>query len=202
MLLKRLFQFLSVFCFSILIALPIYSQDQEEEVSKNLEEQYESLMKKSTTYQEYKVIKRVGLNQLWENVNDSINLFLSNYYTAQSVISNLNIELKATKDTLEHRTSALEESNFGRDRISFLGTPLLKMTYNTIVWGIILILGFIVVVLFLRFAKSNSVTKNTRKEYGSLEEEFENYKKNSRENEINLKRDLQTAHNTIEDLKR
>ena len=95
-----------------------------------------------------------------------------------------------------------DESNFGRDRISFLGVPLLKITYNSIVWGIILILGIIAVVLFLRFMKSNAITKSTRKEYRVLEEEFESYKKNTRENEINIKRDLQTAHNTIEDLKR
>jgi hypothetical protein len=158
-------------------------------------------MKKSTTYQDYKVIKVVGINQFWDNVNDTIRVIHSNYYGAQKEITGLKVELASTKDTLDVTSTALEESNYGRDRISFLGIPLLKGAYNSLVWGIILLLIVIVVVLFIRFMKSNSITKNTNKEYNKLEEDFEAYKKNSRENEINLKRELQTAHNTIEDLR-
>lgn len=191
----------SVFCFFILFTFNGFSQT-EEEPEKDLEAQYESLMKKSTTYQDYKVVKVLGLDQLWKNINDSLALDQSKYNKALREISSLNDELSATKDSLATTTASLEDSNYNRDRISFLGIPLLKAAYNTIVWGIILILAIIVVVLFMRFIKSNSVTKSTRNDYGKLEEEFENYKKNARENEINLKRDLQTATNTIEDLKR
>jgi chromosome segregation ATPase len=175
---------------------------EEESLDRNLEEQYEYLMKKSTTYQDYKVIKVVGLNELWENINDSLALGHSKFDKAQREINNLNSELSATKDSLSTTSASLEESNYMRDRISFLGIPLVKAAYNSIVWGIILILAAIVAILFMRFIKSNAVTKSTRNEYTKLEEDFENYKKNARENEINLKRDLQTAHNTIEDLKR
>jgi len=192
------FGMLSLF---MVFATQLMGQD-DEQIERNLEEQYEYLMKKSTTYQDYKVVKVVGLNQLWKNINDSIGLAHSNYYAAKREIKGLNEELAAVKDSLNTTSASLEESNYNRDRISFIGIPLLKGAYNTIVWGIIFVLAIIVVVLFMRFMKSNAVTKSTRNEYGKLEEEFENYKKNARENEINLKRDLQTAHNTIEDLKR
>lgn len=192
------FGMLSLF---MLISIQLIGQD-EEQIERNLEEQYEYLMKKSTTYQDYKVVKVVGLNQLWKNINDSIGLAHSNYYAAKREIKSLNEELASVKDSLNTTSASLEESNYNRDRISFIGIPLLKGAYNTIVWGIIFILAIIVVVLFMRFMKSNAVTKSTRNEYGKLEEEFERFKKNARENEINLKRDLQTAHNTIEDLKR
>jgi DNA repair exonuclease SbcCD ATPase subunit len=185
----------------MLFSIQLIGQD-EEQIERNLEEQYEYLMKKSTTYQDYKVVKVVGLNQLWKNINDSIGLAHSNYYAAKREIKSLNEELASVKDSLNTTSASLEESNYNRDRISFIGIPLLKGAYNTIVWGIIFILAIIVVVLFMRFMKSNAVTKSTRNEYGKLEEEFERFKKNARENEINLKRDLQTAHNTIEDLKR
>lgn len=198
---KQLISF-SAFCIMILFSFNAFSQEQTEEIDKNLEEQYEYLMKKSTTYQDYKVIKVVGIHQLWENVNDSMGLAQSKHYTALSEITSLKVELDSTKDTLDVTASALEESNYNRDRISFIGIPLVKSAYNTIVWGIILILTVIAIVLFMRFMKSNAVTKSTNKAYNKLEEEFENYKKNTRENDINLKRDLQTAHNTIEDLKR
>lgn len=197
---KRFFNRVAFFGLSLLFIFNANAQD--EVVSKNLNEQFESLMKKSTSYQEYKVIKKVGINELWDNVNDSLSLSSSNYNASQNNISRLENELSSTKDTLNIRTTALDESNFGRDRISFLGMPLLKVTYNMVVWAIILFLAGLAFLLFLRFAKSNSVTRSTRKDYSALENEFENYKKNSRENEINVKRELQTAINTIEDLKR
>lgn len=199
MLLKNMLKVILLFSFSIVMVSSLYSQD---EVDNSLDGQYELLMKKSTTYQDYKVIKVVGINQLWENINDSIASINTNYYAAQAKIANLKNELSAVKDSLDLTSKALEESNFGRDRISFLGIPLLKITYNSIVWGIILILAALSTMLFLRFVKSHAVTKSTQKEYKKLEEEFEDFKKNTRENEINLKRDLQTAVNTIEDLKR
>jgi len=200
MLSKRLYRIIALLSITLLLSISINAQ--EEDAPKTLDQQYESLMKKSTSYQEYKVIKKVGLNQLWKNINDSLDLSFSDYNAAQSEISKLKFELSSVKDTLMLRTTALDESNFGRDRISFLGMPLLKLTYNTIVWSIIFILAGLAILLFLRFIKSNSTTKSTRKDYSNLEDEFENYKKNSRENEINLKRDLQTAVNTIEDLRR
>lgn len=200
MLSKRLYRIITFLSLTLFLSVNINAQ--EEDAPKNLDQQYESLMKKSTSYQEYKVIKKVGLNDLWENINDSLDLSFSDYNAAQSEISKLKIELTSVKDSLSQRTTALDESNFGRDRISFLGMPLLKLTYNSIVWAIIFILAGLAILLFLRFIKSNSVTKSTRKDYSKLEDDFENYKKNSRENEINLKRDLQTAVNTIEDLRR
>jgi preprotein translocase subunit SecF len=199
MLSKKHYLFFLIICLVTLISFSGFSQ--EEDSHKNLEGQFEYLMKKSTTYQDYKVIKVVGINQFWDNVNDTIRVIHSNYYGAQKEITGLKVELASTKDTLDVTSTALEESNYGRDRISFLGIPLLKGAYNSLVWGIILLLIVIVVVLFIRFMKSNSITKNTNKEYNKLEEDFEAYKKNSRENEINLKRELQTAHNTIEDLR-
>ena len=192
-------------CFALLLTLlssPLFAQETEEADPMDLDSQYERLMKKSTSYKDYKVVKKVGLNELWENINDSLDQSRSNHEKALTKIDDLNKELKATNDSLSTTSSSLEESNFSRDRISFLGIPLLKVTYNTIVWGIILLLAGLAVILFLRFAKSNATTKSTKKEYNSLEDEFEEYKKKARESEINLKRELQTAINTIEDLKR
>lgn len=202
MLLNKQLISLAAFCLLILFSFQGFSQEETAEADKNLEEQFESLMKKSTTYQDYKVIKLVGINKIWKNINDSIGLAQTNHYAALSEITSLKVELASTKDTLDVTSSALEESNYNRDRISFIGIPLVKSVYNSIVWGIILILAIIAIVLFMRFMKSNAVTKSTNKEYNKLEKEFEDYKKNTRENEINIKRDLQTAHNTIEDLKR
>ena len=110
MLLKNMLKVILLFSFSIVLVNSLYSQD---ELDNSLDGQYELLMKKSTTYQDYKVIKVVGINQLWENINDSIASINTNYYAAQAKIANLNNELSAVKDSLDLTSKALEESGGG-----------------------------------------------------------------------------------------
>ena len=176
------------------------AQTADEEVN-TLDKQYETLMRVSTTYQEYKVIKHVRLNAFWKNIQDSIQTAKVEQQTLKLEIAELNGELLTTQNNLAEVTSNLEASNHDRDRIDFIGIPLTKSFYNSVVWGIIFILGGLALLFFYRFNKSNSITRSTKKECDTLFNEYDNYKKNTREKELQLKRELQTAINTIEDLK-
>ena len=178
----------------------VYAQTPDEEVN-TLDKQYETLMKVSTTYQEYKVIKHVRLNAFWKNIQDSIKTAHLEQQTLKQQIVDLNEELVTTQNTLGEVTSNLEASNHDRDRIEFIGIPLTKTFYNSLVWGIIFILGGLALLFFYRFYKSNAITRTTKKESDTLFNEYDNYKKNTRDKELQLKRELQTAINTIEDLK-
>ena len=176
------------------------AQTADEEVN-TLDKQYETLMRVSTTYQEYKVIKHVRLNAFWKNIQDSIQTAKVEQQTLKLEIAELNGELLTTQNNLAEVTSNLEASNHDRDRIDFIGIPLTKSFYNSVVWGIIFILGGLALLFFYRFNKSNSITRSTKKECDTLFNEYDNYKKNTRDKELQLKRELQTAINTIEDLK-
>lgn len=176
------------------------AQTADEEVN-TLDKQYETLMRVSTTYQEYKVIKHVRLNAFWKNIQDSIQTAKVEQQTLKLEIAELNGELLTTQNNLAEVTSNLEASNHDRDRIDFIGIPLTKSFYNSVVWGIIFILGGFALLFFYRFNKSNSITRSTKKECDTLFNEYDNYKKNTRDKELQLKRELQTAINTIEDLK-
>ena len=184
------------------LSLPgqLKAQAVDEEVN-TLDKQYETLMKVSTTYQEYKVIKHVRLNAFWKNIQDSIQTAKVEQQALKQEIKELNNELLATQNNLGEVTANLEASNHDRDRIDFIGIPLTKAFYNSVVWGIIFILGGLAILFFFRFNKSNSITRSTKKEADTLFNEYDNYKKNTRDKELQLKRELQTDINTIEDLK-
>ena len=188
----------TLFAFNV----PALLNAQDLEVEENtLDKQYETLMRVSTTYQEYKVIKHVRLNAFWKNIQDSIRSAQVEQQNLKLEIVNLNEELLTTQNNLVEVTSNLEASNHDRDRIDFVGIPLTKSFYNSVVWGIIFILGGLAILFFYRFNKSNAVTRTTKKECDTLFNEYDNYKKNTRDKELQLKRELQTAINTIEDLK-
>ena len=198
---NQIFLLSTVFVLLTLTFPSLLNAQAVEEEDNTLDKQYETLMKVSTTYQEYKVIKHVRLNAFWKNIQDSILTAKVKQQTLKQEIADLNEELLTTQNNLGEVTSNLEVSNHDRDRIDFIGIPLTKSFYNSLVWGIIFILGGLAVLFFFRFNKSNAITRSTKKEADTLFNEYDNYKKNTRDKELQLKRELQTAINTIEDLK-
>jgi tetrahydromethanopterin S-methyltransferase subunit B len=192
---------------SLLVLILIFSaathvdaQPLEPEI-KTLNQQYESLMKVSTTYEDYKVIKVAKLSSFWGNIQDSLAIVSTEKQKLVSSLDNVREDLLNTQIKLGEITAKLESSNHDRDRISFMGIPLTKGVYNSLVWGIIIILAVMTLFFFSRFKKSNIVTRSTKKECDALFEEFDSYKKNTREKELQIKRELQTAINTIDELR-
>jgi len=198
---NRIFLLSTIFVlFALSLPGLLYAQAVEED-ENTLDKQHETLMRVSTTYQEYKVIKQVRFNEFWKNIQDSIQTARVEQQALKQEIANLKEELLTTQIKLGEITANLEASNQVRDRIDFIGIPLTKTFYNSVVWGIIFILGGLALLFFYRFNKSNSITRSTKKECDTLFNEYDNYKKNTRDKELQLKRELQTAINTIEDLK-
>ena len=198
---NRIFLLSTIFVLLALILPGLLNAQAVEEEVNTLDKQYETLMRVSTTYQEYKVIKHVRLNAFWKNIQDSIQTAKVEQQALKQAIADLKEELLSTQIKLGEITANLEASNQVRDRIDFIGIPLTKTFYNSVVWGIIFILGGLALLFFYRFNKSNSITRSTKKECDTLFNEYDNYKKNTRDKELQLKRELQTAINTIEDLK-
>ena len=107
---------LSIKYFVLLLTLVstsfVLKAQEEEAPAMDLDSQYERLMKKSTSYKDYKVVKKVGLNEIWDNINDSLDQSRSNHAVALSKIDELNATLRATNDSLSTTSNSLEESNY------------------------------------------------------------------------------------------
>lgn len=195
-------QITGIFFFSCVLSAvnPANAQTLEPE-EKTLTQQYESLMKVSTTYEDYKVVKIVKLNDFWENVQDSLAISNAEKRKLNYTLKNVQDDLINTQIKLGEISAKLDASNHDRDRISFIGIPLTKVVYNSLLWGIITVLAAMTLLFFSRFKKSNMITRSTKKECDALYQEFDIYKKDKRDKELQLKRELQTAINTIDELK-
>ena len=82
-----------------------------------------------------------------------------------------------------------------KNSINFFGIPLEKDIYSSIVWGIILVLGVLLIVFISKFAKSNSTTRSTLKDFEDLQNEYEEYRTKSIEREQKVRRQLQDEIN-------
>ena len=182
-------------------AVSLVSAQSLEPEEKTLTQQYESLMKVSTTYEDYKVVKVVKLSSFWANIQDSIAIVSTEKQHLKNTLENVKGDLINTQIKLGEITAKLDASNHDRDRINFIGIPFTKGVYNSLVWIIIIILAAMALFFYFRFKRSNIITRSTKKECDTLFVEFDNYKKNTRDKELQLKRELQTAINTIDELR-
>jgi len=165
----------------------------------DLENQFNTIYKKSNNYQEYKVVKKTALNSLKKNTLDTIALLEKNIETSSKeietqkvIISNLTKEFETTK-------SDLAISKGKEEGIEIIGLMTSKSTYNTIVFLLIGILFFTILILLFKFKNSNSITKSTQLKLFETEEEFETYRHKTIEREQQLRRKLQDEINKNKD---
>lgn len=95
-------------------------------------------------------------------------------------------ELQAKYDT------AIKEN----DSMSFFSLLIPKAQYNLIMWGLVLVLVVCLVILFMMYGRSASVTRLAKNELAEKVEEFESYRKRT------LKREQEVASGYLRDIKK
>ena len=183
--------------FTFFLTANSFAQDEQQEpdAPNTIERQFTDLMKESNNFQEYKVVKRAGLDRLKSNTNDSINAlkieingFKKELGSQEAEINKLNASLADTKTTLDTTREKI-------DSINFLGIPMKKSGYKSLMWGIIALLGIALAFFVFRFRGSNIHTKDARKKLAETEQEFDVYRKKALEKQQELGRQLQDERN-------
>lgn len=170
-----------------LFSFPLSAFPQEE---NTLENQFDEFYRKSSNYQEYKVVKRTSLTDFKQNVLDSISVYKDVIAQMQSESESQEIEMRLLHTSLEETRQNLAASESRTNSISFLGISMTKLLYNSILWGIIALLGIALFLFVYKFNKSNKITKDAVSKLEETEEEFLNFKQRAMEREQQLNRKL------------
>lgn len=183
--------------FLLFIQYTSFSQENNNVVieDKTLEGQFDKINRISTSYQTYKVISKDKFQKLKNNVLDSIKASNKDLKEQKVLLKNerdnvakLNAELNKTKEDLK---KAQEKEN----SISLFGFQISKVTYNLILWLIIISLALALAFFVFKFSKSNILTKKAKEDLEDVEQEFEVQRKKSLEREQKLRRQLQDEIN-------
>lgn len=183
--------------FLLFIQYTNFSQENNNVVieDKTLEGQFDKIYRISTSYQTYKVISKDKFQELKNNVLDSIKASNKDLKEQKVLLKNerdnvakLNTELNKTKEDLK---KAQEKEN----SISLFGFQVSKVTYNLILWLIIITLALALAFFVFKFSKSNILTKKAKEDLEDVEQEFEVHRKKSLEREQKLRRQLQDEIN-------
>ncbi len=167
--------------------------------AQTIQEQFEEFREEASTWEEYKVIKIYRLRDFWNVVSDTLAKNQTDIMTANQEIKSLNNEIDSLQSSLSMIKEELKESESLNSSIGFLGIDVNKVLYNIVVWSIIGVLCFSIGTTYMMFKTCNKTTRLTKKDHEELVTEFKEYKEKSTQKQIALKRELQTAINTLEE---
>lgn len=192
-----------LFATSFILFLSIYSYGQTKERKKingslnkgTIESQFDYIYVKSYSYKDTKSVKKGDLQKIKANVLDSISTLKKELTDTKQVVQTQNTEINSLKSDLKTTNDNLTIVTKEKDEIKFLGFPMTKTGYNTLLWSIIT--GLLVFLLFFifRFKASNAITKQANGLLAETEEEFETYKATALEREQKVRRELQDELN-------
>ena len=194
---KIIITVLSVFgiCVSIQAQEAVSQTTIEPKKENTLNNQFNELLEKSNSWEIYKVIDRVKLNNYQKNVIDSLETTKSKIKEQQQIIDNHSNEVDKLNNNIAELQNDLEEIRNEKDSVSFLGILLPKATYSLVMWGIILVLACMLLLYVYRYTNGSSITKKALQDLNELQEEYENYRKSAIEREQKVRRQLQDEIN-------
>ncbi len=168
-----------------------YAQNMEDAPldTGTIEQQYEYIMKKSSTYEAFKVVKISRFQKFKSNIQDSINTAYQKRDVLDKEVKSQKSKINSLSTEVERLNAELETAIGERDGIKFLGMLMTKSGYNGLMWGLVVVLIAIAAVAYLLFKRSNSVTRSTKKELDEVKEEFDQHRKRAlkREQELAVK---------------
>lgn len=178
------------FCF---LTIGVTAQDYLE--SGTIDEQYNRLVDKAETYQQYKVITRRYLKKYQQNVIDSLNAAKDKLINTQNQVSSQQSEIDRLNSQLTDTQNILQQTNLEKESISFLGINLRKFQYKLLMWTLLALAIAALVFYILRYNTSNSIAKEIRKELSDIQAAFDAYKKRALDKEQKISRMLQDELN-------
>jgi len=164
---------------------------------ETVQDQYQQFYDQSSTWEDYKMIKTRRLGQFWRVVTDTLNQQHQRIADAQVEINLRNEQIDTLRASVQRTETSLKESNTLNDSMAFFGVQMTRTLYNLVVWAIIIGLATGIVFIYLMYMRNNSITVETRNAFKSLESQYDAHREMARETQAKLKRELQTAINTL-----
>ncbi|NQW27509.1 MAG: hypothetical protein HQ474_06325 [Flammeovirgaceae bacterium] len=182
-----------IICTIVVMGFSVQGQD--------LDTQFDNFVSKASHWKEFKMLKIEELNEFWSIVQDSVQTNKVSLNATRQEVKVLSVKINEMEKIQQKMLDELSEVDIERNSVLFFGMVLSKGTYHLLVWTIIIALLIASVVLMGLYYKINSSLRYITKESKLLEVELWNKKDQLRLVQIKLKRELQTAVNTIEEMK-
>ncbi len=163
-----------------------------------LEAQLDYVHENTRVYNDFRAIRDDIFLKLKRNVKDTLNATKLEVEELNSRLTQRDFQIESLTTDLTRTKNEKDEAIRNRDSRSFIGIQMNKTLYSSIMWFIILGLAALAVITFILFMRSHRVTKDVKNELQSTQDEFDLYRKSSREKYEKL---VVSHHNEIMRLK-
>ncbi|EPR70662.1 hypothetical protein ADIWIN_3523 [Winogradskyella psychrotolerans RS-3] len=184
--------------FSFQTTIAQTDNDDDEKLSLNsgtIDNQFEFVIRRSNSWQDYKTVKKTWLYALKAHTLDSLKAVHKDLVDTQAIVDKQVGEIESLKSNLSNTESTLNATNNEKDNISLFGIQTNKASYKVLMWGIIGgLLAFLLFFIY-KFKGSNSATREAKHKLEEVESEFEEHRRNALEREQKVRRQLQDELN-------
>ena len=177
-------------CVAFILSNILHAQEANTP-DNSIDLQLQNLYKTSSSYQEYKVIKKTRYRELQSNVLDSIAYFKDEITRKNALIKTHATSIDSISKINEATDIQLNEAISQIDTIRFFGAELKKSRYSFVLFMIIFVLAILLIVFMYKFKNSNVLTKEAKSNLIEVEDELSSFRKKSLEREQKLRRKLQ-----------
>ena len=180
----------------LLFTTNIFSQTPNEIVNLNtVEGQFQNLIDKSNSFQDYKVVKKTSLLKLQSNILDSLKVSKNKVLANANFLNSQKRAITALEAKSAKSETILANLRSEKDSISLFGIQLEKSFFKNLFFFIVIGLIAILAFFIFRFKQSNLLTKASKLALEQSEKEFEIYKEKALEREQKAMRMLQDELN-------
>jgi hypothetical protein len=173
----------------ILQAVQAFSQERVPVLDKgSIEAQFNEVIDKSSTYQEYRVIKAYWLSTFKSHLTDSLNKFKKQLASTRTLFAASQSRIDSLANELQRTKSELETIRNAKDSIPFLFFSMGKNAYNRLMWTLMGVIILVLVFFIVLYNRSKIVINQAWADLEEKKEEFEAFRKRALERESQLSR--------------
>jgi len=165
-----------------------------ESTDKTLRGQYQYVLSKTYRYQQPMIAA------LWKNVTDSLNVAKNAKKDAEAKLAGQTQSITALQNDVKTKEQVAADATTNRDEIALLGIPMSKTAYNLVMWGLVVVMGVVLAIVFMRTSGATREAKYRSNLYDELNDEFTAFKAKAKDKEMKLARELQTERNKVDEL--
>ena len=183
-----------LFIFCLLMSVSTFSQKAEND-TLSLSKQFEQVYRRSSSYKDFKVIRKTTFQNLKNNALDSVKSIDEKFKIESQKSLILEQEINNISKIRLEQDLELSKAILEKNTISFAGLKLKKNTFKIIIWSIFLTLIILTCFFAYKLKDGIKITLQAKNELTKVEEEFNSYRKKSLVRDQKLRRQLQDEIN-------
>ena len=146
-----------------------------------VDEQLNYIQEHTLIYENYRAIREDMFQKMKTNVLDTVSAEKGTINGLKIFTIRLDGTIDSLKNSLDITKIKLKEVTGSKNSIRLLGIEVNKATYNSVMWMVVAGLVTLLAFGFLALKRNLIITIRTKKEIEELKNEFEAYRKTSRE---------------------